>query len=92
MSKFKLYWLDGKTEIIEGDSISDAFTHAGYGAGALKALDWHETMKRTNSITDDLLEVCKEICTLLKDYPNTTPNFNYMQTTLEDVIAKAERK
>ena len=42
MKQFKLYWLDGTTEIIEGYSIANAFMRAGYGAGAVKALDWYE--------------------------------------------------
>lgn len=44
--KFKLYWLGGKTEIIKGKNIADAFTHAGYSAGAIRALDYYEEIKR----------------------------------------------
>ena len=43
MKKYKLYWMiAGKTEIIEGANIVDAFTRAGYSAGAVRALDWYE--------------------------------------------------
>ena len=42
---FKVYWLDGKEEKIQGDNIADAFTRAGYGAGAIKALDYFEEVK-----------------------------------------------
>jgi hypothetical protein len=42
MKKFRLYWLDGKTEVVEGATITEAFTNAGYGNGALKALDFHD--------------------------------------------------
>lgn len=45
MKKFILHWLDGKDEIIEGYSISDAFMKAGYGSGALRALDYYEEKK-----------------------------------------------
>ena len=45
MKTYILHWLDGTTEKIEGNSISDAFTRAGYGAGALRALDYYEEMK-----------------------------------------------
>lgn len=38
--KFTLYWLDGKKEIIEGTSVTDAFAKAGYGGGASRALDF----------------------------------------------------
>lgn len=41
MQKFVLYWRDGKYEIVEGNTISEAFTHAGYGAGAIRALDFY---------------------------------------------------
>jgi hypothetical protein len=42
MNQFILHWLDGKTEVIEGNSIEDAFNRAGIGAGALRALDYYE--------------------------------------------------
>lgn len=37
--KFRLYWLGGKTEVIEGVNIEQAFYAAGYGGSAVKALD-----------------------------------------------------
>ncbi len=46
MPKYKLYWMiAGKTEIVEGVNIVDAFTRAGYSAGAIHALDWFEEVK-----------------------------------------------
>jgi len=45
MKKFMLYWLDGKTEIIEGKDITEAFNRAGYSAGALRALDYYKEVK-----------------------------------------------
>ena len=40
---FKLTWLGGKIEIIRGQTIADAFSKAGYGGGAIRALDtWEE--------------------------------------------------
>ena len=44
MKKYKLYWLTGETEIVKGTSISDAFSKAGYGAGALAALDYYKEL------------------------------------------------
>ena len=38
---FTLYWLSGKREVIEGSTISDAFSSAGLGAEAVKALDFY---------------------------------------------------
>ena len=45
MKKYKLYWLDGKTEIIEGYNVVDAFKRAGIGRGALSVLDYYEEVK-----------------------------------------------
>ena len=45
MKQYKLYWLDGKTEFVEGFSIDDAFARTGYGRGALLALDYWEEIK-----------------------------------------------
>ena len=41
MAKFKLHWLDGSTEIVEGYDVADAFRRAGYAGGAIRALDWY---------------------------------------------------
>lgn len=42
---YKLHWLDGKIDTVKGTSIADAFTRAGYGAGAMSALDYHKEIK-----------------------------------------------
>ncbi len=39
--KFTLYWLDGKREVIQGHTIAEAFTLAGYSSGALRTLDFY---------------------------------------------------
>lgn len=39
--QFTIFWLSGKSEIIVGNTIKEAFTNAGYGAGALKAVDFY---------------------------------------------------
>ena len=38
--EFVLHWKDRKEEIVKGKDIADAFTKAGYGAGAVSALDY----------------------------------------------------
>ena len=45
MKKFILFWLDGKTEEVSGYDIADAFRRAGYGGGAIRALDYYEEKK-----------------------------------------------
>lgn len=40
MAQFTLYWLTGKRELVTGKTAQDAMTKAGYGHGALPALDF----------------------------------------------------
>lgn len=37
---FTLYWRSGSRQTLQGLTIEDAFNRAGYGAGAIKALDF----------------------------------------------------
>ena len=53
MSKFVLFWLDGKKETVFGKSIDDAFNRAGYNAGALRALDFYGNEKDENEYAYD---------------------------------------
>ena len=41
MKKFTLFWLDGKREVITGESIGDAARKAGIQKGALQSLDFY---------------------------------------------------
>ncbi len=45
MAKYKLYWLDGSIEVVEGKDIKDAFTRAGYGASAIRGLEYYEDIE-----------------------------------------------
>jgi hypothetical protein len=38
---FTLYWYSGKREIVQGRTIAEAMTLAGYSGGALRALDFY---------------------------------------------------
>lgn len=40
---FTLYWRDGKRNVFAGRDIADAFRRAGYGGGAIRALDFYAT-------------------------------------------------
>ena len=42
MTTFTLYWRTGKREVVNGDTISEACTLAGYGGGAVQALDFYQ--------------------------------------------------
>jgi hypothetical protein len=42
---FKLVWCDGKEQYIYGRDVSEAFNNAGYGGGAIAALDYYEEIK-----------------------------------------------
>lgn len=41
MAKFTLYWLTGSREVVEGKDAADAMNNAGYGGGAVRALDFY---------------------------------------------------
>jgi hypothetical protein len=43
--KFRFYFLDGKVEEGEGETVADAFRRLGYGGGAINALDFYEEVK-----------------------------------------------
>jgi len=45
MSLFRLHWLTGETQVVEGDDIADAMNQVGIGAGALCALDYYERIE-----------------------------------------------
>ena len=42
MNKYIIYWRSGESQLVEGRDIADAFTRAGYGAGALRAVDFYD--------------------------------------------------
>ena len=44
LKTFRLHWIGGKIEIVTGINIARAFSNAGYGRGALPALDYYETL------------------------------------------------
>lgn len=41
MKTYTLFWLTGQSEIVKGNNPADAMTLAGYGNGALRALDFY---------------------------------------------------
>jgi len=54
MKKFKIFWLHGVEEEIEGYDIADAFMRACYGGGALRALDyWKEIKDKSENSSND---------------------------------------
>jgi hypothetical protein len=38
---FTVYWRSGQRDIVKGKDLADALTHAGYGQGAIPAMDFH---------------------------------------------------
>jgi len=47
MKTYILYWKDGKMEKVKGNNPADAMNQAGYGSGALRALDFYASGKTT---------------------------------------------
>jgi hypothetical protein len=41
MTTFTFYWLDGRVMLLEGHDAANAMSRAGYGAGAMRALDFY---------------------------------------------------
>lgn len=55
--KYRLHWLDGRTEVVEGETIEAAFTAAGHLAGAVRALDHYKPIPADEKMADEDLEV-----------------------------------
>lgn len=47
---FLLHWLDGKTTEVHGYDIAHAFSMAGYGGGAIRALDYYEEKRQKSYV------------------------------------------
>lgn len=45
MKTFRLHWRDGTVNDVQGNTIAEAMSLAGYGAGSLPALDYWELIK-----------------------------------------------
>jgi len=41
MEQFTFFWMDGRRTMCEGTDPADALTKVGYGAGAIRALDFY---------------------------------------------------
>ena len=63
-NKFTIYWKNGKREVITGETIEDAFSKAGYGGGAVHAIDFYMDGEDTNYER------------IGKEWVRTTPVFN----------------
>ena len=50
LKTFRFHWLGGKVETAKGFDVADAFRKAGYGGGAIRALDWVEEVKGKEKI------------------------------------------
>ncbi|MFH1404589.1 MAG: hypothetical protein ABIH21_00630 [Patescibacteria group bacterium] len=53
MPKFKLHWLHRKIEVVEGETVAQAMTLAGYSQGAVRALDWYEPEQEGGGFKSD---------------------------------------
>lgn len=54
MKKFRLHWLTGKPEDIEGPDIADAMRRSGYGGGVFRALYYWEEIKPCDNSLEEL--------------------------------------
>lgn len=44
MKNFRIHWLDKTSTDVIGPDIAAAMNSAGYGAGAVRAIDWYEEL------------------------------------------------
>lgn len=86
MPKFKIVWRDGKEDLLEGDNIADAFNRAGYGGGALGAVDYykqipdevdHEALSK--KIHDADSEYREKMCHWLHQYVQGNIDRDYLK-------------
>jgi len=52
MGKYRIHWLNGCVEEIDGTDIADAFRRAGYGSGAIRAVDYYEAIPEPQSVKE----------------------------------------
>lgn len=50
---FTVYWRSGKRTEVYGDTIEAAFNRAGYGLGAIKAVDFYDNLPNDNYIWNE---------------------------------------
>lgn len=62
MKEFILHWFGGTSDVVYGECIADAFRRAGYGGGAISALDYYEEVKK-KSVSYKLFH-----CNILSDF------------------------
>ena len=55
LDSYTFFWKDGKRTMSQGTSIADAFTRAGYGAGAVSALDFYSPGDNKEYIYDRVM-------------------------------------
>lgn len=56
-SLFRFHWLDGRVQELRGHGAADALNRAGYGQGAIRALDYWERVEEDFSAeTLEMLE------------------------------------
>lgn len=64
---YEVHWLDGKVEIIKGTTFAMALTGAGYGNGAISAIDFYKQISATEAVNFNSKKVSKTE-TALRNY------------------------
>lgn len=73
-SKFTLYWRTGHREVVSGRTIAEAMTLAGYGGGAIRALDFHAVGDNTEYEWDAVAREWNRPMIAQAEEPNTNPS------------------
>ena len=87
MKTFILHWLDGSTEEVIGTDIANAFARAGYGGGAINALDhWEEKRMREEQVLMVDYDGLRGELVSLKTKYEPTQKAPYFRTVYELII------
>lgn len=82
---FTIYWRHGQRQVVEGETVDEAFKNAGIGAGAIAAVDWYD-----NGITDTHVFEAQGVWTKKKKIVFQSSEFNSMPS-LENIAQLTEQ-
>jgi len=91
MNLYKFHWADGTVDVMASETPEAAFNKLGYGAGAMRALDYYETFevpKEENKITRALRTHLGglAICVLQQDWEGATEMASQVEVTCKNGI------
>ena len=91
MNLYKFHWVGGKVDVMAGGTPEAAFNKLGYGAGAMRALDYYETFEvpeEEDTVTRALRTHLGglAICVLQQDWEGAKEMASQVEVTCKDGI------